>query len=195
MNTTFFITPGAFRKWLEVHHDNTTELWVGYYKKGSGKPSITWQESVDVALCFGWIDGIRKSIDEDSYKIRFTPRKSKSIWSAINIARVGELIQQGLMTDAGLSAYRARKENKSSVYSYEQRSVELPTEYAKKFKANRKAWAYYESTSAWYRKTVNWWVVSAKREETRLKRLEKLIEYSEKGQTVPEYTREKRPNS
>jgi uncharacterized protein YdeI (YjbR/CyaY-like superfamily) len=192
MKPQFFKTPKEFRKWLAAHHATSTELWVGYYKKASGKVSMTWQESVDEALCFGWIDGIRKSLDNESYTNRFTPRKSRSTWSAINIARVEELTEQGLMTPAGLAAFQARKENKSAIYSYEQRSVDLPEPYAKKFKRNRKAWDFFESQSAWYRKTVNWWVVSARREETRIKRLEKLIAYSEKRQTVPEYTRAKK---
>ncbi len=193
MKIKFFKTPNDFRKWLETHYSGATELWVGFYKKGTGKTSITWPEAVDQALCFGWIDGLRKSLDTESYTIRFTPRRPRSTWSAINIARVEELTGQGLMTPAGAAAFQLRTENKSGIYSYEQRSADLPEQEANKLKANRKAWDFYASQSAWYRKTVNWWVVSAKREETRIKRLEKLIEYSAKGQTVPEYTRAKKP--
>src|ERR1044072_8222743 len=193
MKAHFFKTPKAFRLWLETHHRDTTELWVGFYKKGSGKPSITWPEAVDQALGFGWIDGIRKSLDDESYMIRFTPRKPQSVWSAVNIARVEELTKQGVMTPAGLAAFQVRKENRSGIYSYEQRSVDLPEPYTNKLKAEPRAWNFFESQSAWYRKSVNWWVISAKREETRIKRLEKLIEYSDKGQTVPEYTRVKKP--
>jgi uncharacterized protein YdeI (YjbR/CyaY-like superfamily) len=189
MNLKFFKTPKEFRKWLAANHTKATELWVGMYKKSTGKVSITWPEAVDEALCFGWIDGIRKSLTDESYMNRFTPRKARSNWSAINIARVKELTEQGRMTPAGLAAFELRKEHRSGIYSYEQRSVDLPEPYAKVFKANRKAWAFFESQSAWYRKSVNWWVLSAKREETRNKRLERLIEYSAKGQTVPEYTR------
>src|SRR6266545_8054500 len=130
MKARFFKTPAEFRAWLEANHSSSAELWVGFYKKGSGKPSITWPESVDEALCFGWIDGIRKSLDETSYTIRFTPRKSQSIWSAVNIGRADELIKQGLMMPTGMAAFEARKENKSGIYSYEQRSAELPETYA-----------------------------------------------------------------
>jgi uncharacterized protein YdeI (YjbR/CyaY-like superfamily) len=189
MKARFFKSPEEFRKWLEANHSGPAELWVGFYKKGSGKPSITWPESVDEALCFGWIDGIRKSLDEDSYTIRFTPRKPRSTWSAVNISRAGELIRKGLMTPSGMAAFQARKENRSGIYSYEQRSVDLPEQYGKKFKANRKAWEYYQSRPVSYRKAVNWWVISAKREETRMKRLEKLMEDSERGQTIPQLTR------
>lgn len=191
MNTKFFKTPKQFRQWLAANHTSATELWVGFYKIKSAKPSITWQESVDEALCFGWIDGLRKSLDDESYMIRFTPRKPQSVWSSINIARVKELTQQELMTPAGLAAFQARKENKSGIYSYEQRSAELPEPYANRLKSNRQAWDYFHSQSAWYRKSVNWWVMSARRVETQVKRLEILIEYSEKGQTVPQYTRAK----
>ena len=175
MQPKFFRTPQSFRKWFEAHHDKETLLWVGFYKKGSGKPSITWPESVDQALCFGWIDGVRKSIDEISYMIRFSPRKSRSVWSTVNIRRAGELIQLGQMKPAGFAAFESRLENKSGIYAYEQRSVELPEPYAGLMKANEKAWLFYQSQAASYRKVWNWWVVSAKREETRLKRLHSLI--------------------
>jgi uncharacterized protein YdeI (YjbR/CyaY-like superfamily) len=189
MMARFFKIPAGFRQWLDVNHSSFAELWVGFYKKGSGKPSVTWPESADEALCFGWIDRIRKSLDDHSYAIRFTPRKPQSTWSAINIARAKELIEQGRMRPAGMAAFQARKENKSGIYSYEQRSVEMPEPYASQFQSNRKAWQYYQSQSQWYRKTVNWWVISAKREATRSKRLEKLIDYSEREQPVPDYAR------
>lgn len=183
----FFKTPSDFRKWLESDHESATELWVGFYKKDSGKPSITWPESVDEALCFGWIDGIRKSIDDRSYMIRFTPRKSRSTWSSVNIKRAGELSEQGLMQPAGLKAFAARQENRSGIYSYEQRSPELPDQYEKVFKKNRDAWQYFHTLPPSYRKNANWWVQSAKREETRLKRLEKLIEHSARGERLPQF--------
>lgn len=189
MKARFFKSPGEFRKWLEANHSNSSELLVGFYKKGSGKPSITWPESVDEALCFGWIDGIRRNLDEESYSIRFTPRRPRSIWSVVNMGRAEELIKRGLMTPAGLAAFEARKENRSGIYSYEQRSPDLPEQYEKKLKLNRKAWEYYRARPASYRKAVNWWVLSAKREETRMKRLAKLIEDSEKEQTIPLFTR------
>jgi uncharacterized protein YdeI (YjbR/CyaY-like superfamily) len=182
MTIRFFQTPADFRKWLDKNHASVSEQWVGFYKKHSGNPSITWPESVDQALCFGWIDGIRKSIDEVSYKIRFTPRRSGSIWSSVNIKRVEELNKQGLMKPAGLKAYDARKENKSGIYAYEQRSAELPPSYEKRLKQNKAAWEFFHAQPAWYRKQAFWWVVSAKQEETRLKRLEQLIESSAQGQ-------------
>jgi uncharacterized protein YdeI (YjbR/CyaY-like superfamily) len=181
MTIKFFKTPADFRKWLEKNHSSAPEQWVGFYKKDSGHPSITWPESVDQALCFGWIDGIRKTIDEVSYKIRFTPRRTGSVWSSVNIKRVEELNKQGLMKPAGLKAYEARKENKSGIYAYEQRSAELPASYDKKLKQNKAASEFFYAQPAWYRKQAFWWVVSAKQEETRLKRLEKLIELSSLG--------------
>ena len=188
MKPRFFKTPTDFRKWLAAHHDSETEFWVGFYKKDSGKASITWPQSVDEALCFGWIDGIRKSIDEASYKIRFTPRKQLSTWSAVNIKRVGELTEQKLMQKAGLKAFAARQEKRSGIYSYEQRSTDLPTQYAKKLKKNAAAWKFYQVQPPSYRKAVNWWVLSAKQEETRLKRLDKLIDDSAEGRRVPQFT-------
>jgi uncharacterized protein YdeI (YjbR/CyaY-like superfamily) len=180
----FFKTPAAFRKWLAANHAKEKELWVGFYKKGSGKPSIDWPESVKEALCFGWIDGLRKTVDEESYKIRFTPRKATSVWSAINVRYVDELIKQKLMQPAGLKAYAARKENRSGIYAYEQRSAELVEPYLGKMKRNKAAWKFFQGQPAGYRKQMNWWVVSAKQEETRLKRLARLIEYSAEGRRL-----------
>jgi uncharacterized protein YdeI (YjbR/CyaY-like superfamily) len=188
MKPKFFKTPAEFRKWLEANHAATQELLVGFYKKSSGEPSITWPESVDEALCFGWIDGVRKNLDEIRYTIRFTPRKTVSIWSAVNIKRVEELSSRGLMQPAGLKAYEARRENKSGIYSYEQRSHTLPEPYETPLRQNQGAWDFYQSRPPSYRKAASWWVVSAKKEETRLKRLKQLIEYSAKGQTIPQFT-------
>jgi len=188
MKIAFFKAPSDLRMWLEAHHASAKEFWVGYHKKSSGKPGITWPESVDQALCFGWIDGIRKSIDDISYKIRFTPRKPSSIWSAVNIKRAQELIQQGWMQPAGLKAFEARKENRSGIYSYEQRSDKLDATYEQRFKKNKAAWAYYQSRPPSYRKAANWWVVSAKKEETRLKRLDQLVEHSAQGRTIRQFT-------
>jgi uncharacterized protein YdeI (YjbR/CyaY-like superfamily) len=184
----FFKSPPDFRKWLEANHARATELWVGFYKKDSGKPSITWPQSVDEALCFGWIDGIRKSIDDVSYKIRFTPRKPRSIWSAVNIKRTQELIDQRRMRPAGLKAFQAREENRSGIYSYEQRLPELPDPYGQQLKKNSAAWKFFHAQTPSYRRAASWWVVNAKKEETRLKRLEKLIEHSAKGRTIPQFT-------
>ena len=185
-NLIFFASPNAFRAWLEQNHHNETELHVGYYKKGTGKPSMTWQESVDQALCFGWIDGVRRSIDEESYKIRFTPRKTTSTWSSVNIKRVGELTEQGLMHPAGLKAFEQRKGERSGIYAYEQ-----PDEVAKlsdadeqQFRANEKAWEWFQKQAAWYKRGATWWVVSAKQEKTRVKRLATLIEDSENERTI-----------
>jgi uncharacterized protein YdeI (YjbR/CyaY-like superfamily) len=187
MTMTFFKSPSAFRKWLETNHANAKELWVGFYKKSSGEPSITWPESVDQALCFGWIDGIRKSVDEISYTIRFSPRKPTSIWSAVNIKRAQELISGRLMRPAGLTAFERRKENRSGIYSYEQRSAALPDPYEKSLRANKAASDFFNAQAPSYRKLASWWVVSAKKEETRQKRLEMLIEHSAHGRTLPQY--------
>jgi uncharacterized protein YdeI (YjbR/CyaY-like superfamily) len=185
-SATFFATPSELRKWFENHHDERSELWVGYFKKRSGKPSVTWQESVDEALCFGWIDGVRKSLDDSSYMIRFTPRTKRSIWSAVNIKRVAELTKQKRMHQAGVKAFEARGDDRSAIYSYEQRrNPILDPAYEKELRANRKAWNYWTSRPPSYRKAATWWIVSAKREETRRKRLAQLIDESEHGRPVP----------
>ena len=188
MKPTFFKTPSDLRKWFEKYHDKEQELLVGFYKKDSGKASITWPESVDEALCFGWIDGVRRRVDEFSYTIRFTPRRSRSVWSAVNIKRAGELTKQERMKPVGLKAFAARKENRSGIYSYEQRTAELPEPYSRLVKQNQAAWKFFEDQPPSYRKAANWWVVSAKKEETRRKRLDKLIDYSAKRQTIPQFT-------
>ncbi len=180
---TFFATPGAFRAWLEKHHASASELWVGFHKKSTGMPSITWPESVDEALCFGWIDGIRKTIDENRYVIRFTPRKPKSNWSTVNIKRVAELTKLGLMKAAGLKVFEERDAKRE--YSYEQtRQTPFDPLLEKKFRANKKAWAFFEAQPPGYRKTLTFWVMNAKREETRMGRLEKLIEASANGKRI-----------
>lgn len=168
MKITFFRRPADFRKWLEKNHATAKELLVGFHKKDSGRPSITWPESVDAALCFGWIDGIRKSVDEVSYTIRFTPRKSTSTWSAVNIRRVEVLTREGRMKPAGMKAFEARRENKSGIYSYEQRRAQLEEPYASLLRKNETAWRFFESQPSGYRKQMSWWILSAKREETRL---------------------------
>ena len=184
---TFFPTPSDFRAWFEARHDKFRELLVGFYKKDSGKPSITWPESVQVALCFGWIDGVRKSIDETSYMIRFTPRKPTSTWSAINIKSVQELTKKGLMYSAGLKAFAARDEKKSAIYSYEQRnSARFTCEQAKQFRSNKVAWEFFRSQAPWYQRVTTFWVISAKREETKLKRLSELIGHSQNRRTLPQ---------
>ena len=184
MKPKFFKTPADFRTWLEKNHATATELWVGFYKKESGKASITWPESVDEALCFGWIDGIRKRVDDLRYTNRFTPRRRGSVWSAINIKRAEELSKQRQMRPAGLKAFAARIENKSGIYSYEQRSNELIEPYAKLLKKNKAAWNFFKTQPPSYRKMINWWIVSAKKEETRAARLQKLISESAKGKRL-----------
>ncbi|MFH0893445.1 MAG: YdeI/OmpD-associated family protein [Bacteroidota bacterium] len=179
MNLIFFSRQSEFRKWLEKNHKSKTELLVGYYKVGSGKPSMTWSQSVDEALCFGWIDGIRKSVDEESYCIRFTPRKPKSNWSAVNIKKVEELKKQGLMTESGLALFEKRKEEKSIIYSYENKPEKLTDDFERKFKKNKKAWTFFQKQAPSYKKTAFYWVMSAKQEATRVSRLEKLISRSE----------------
>jgi uncharacterized protein YdeI (YjbR/CyaY-like superfamily) len=188
MKAKFFRSSSEFRKWLEANHAKVQELWVGYYKKDSGKPSIAWPESVDEALCFGWIDGIRKSLDDVSYTIRFSPRKSRSTWSTVNIKRAQELAKNGLMQPAGLKAFEARQENRSGIYSYEQRTDQLPDPYAKIFKKNKAAWDFFQSQPPSYRKAAGWFVLSAKKEETRLKRLEQLIADSAQGRRLSPLT-------
>jgi uncharacterized protein YdeI (YjbR/CyaY-like superfamily) len=181
MKPTFFAKQSDFGKWLEKNHKKKTELLVGFHKIGSRKSSMSWSQSVDQALCFGWIDGIRKSIDENSYGIRFTPRKAGSIWSAINIKKVNELKRKRLMRPAGIASFEKRKENKSRVYSYEKEPVELLPVHEKKFKANKKAWAFFASLSPSYKKLAVHRVMDAKQEKTQISRLEKLIRESESG--------------
>jgi len=187
MEPVFFPTSADFRAWLEAHHATAAELVVGYYKVGSGKASITWQESVEEALCFGWIDSVRTRIDDDRYCNRFSPRRPGSVWSAVNIASAQRLTAAGRMTPAGLKAFEARKENKSGIYSYEQRRAELEEPYNTLLQQNEAAWNFFQSQPPSYRKGVSWFILSAKQEATRLKRLEKLIEYSAKGERLPEF--------
>lgn len=181
MKPILFMPQEDFRQWLEKNHENESELIVGFYKVGSKKPSMTWSESVDQALCFGWIDGVRRARDEESYTIRFTPRRANSVWSAVNIKKVAELTGKGLMKPAGIAAFEKRKEDKSAIYAYENKPTEFPAEFEKLFRANAAAWEFFERQANWYKRTMMYWVLSAKREETRLKRLEKLIGESENG--------------
>lgn len=186
----FFATPDDFRTWLEQHHAIEKELLVGFYKRDSGKPSVTWPESVDCALSYGWIDGVRNSIDGISYQIRFTPRKPTSIWSAINVKRVAELTKLGLMRPAGLKAFEARKGDKTGIYAYEQRkNAKLTPAYEKQFRANKKAWKFFQSQPPWYQRTASYRVISAKQEETRQKRLGQLIKDSAAGRPIKELAR------
>jgi uncharacterized protein YdeI (YjbR/CyaY-like superfamily) len=193
MKPRFFRNQSEFASWLERNHDRAKELWVGYYKKSSGRPSITWQESVDMALCYGWVDSVRHSIDEAGYTNRFTPRRPGSHWSARNIKRAEELIELGLMRPAGRRAFEERTEDRSATYSYEQRHlVTLDQDYERQFRRNRKAWAFFQSCPPSYRKIAIYWVMTAKRDETRRRRLARLIEDSAKGQRIPPLTPRRR---
>ena len=178
MTPTFFSTPEKFRAWLQKNHQTETELLVGFYKVNSKKPSMSWSESVDQALCFGWIDGVRKSIDEESYTIRFTPRKKTSIWSAINIKKIEELTKAGLMKEAGQKAFDLRSEDRSGIYSHEKEPSFLNPEFEKQFKANKIAWDYFNQQSPSYKKVMIHWIMTAKQEKTRISRLEKAINVS-----------------
>lgn len=181
----FFKNQSLLREWFKKNHNKRTELLVGFYKKKSGKPSITWEESVDQALCFGWIDGIRKSVDDISYTIRFTPRRKNSIWSNKNINRVEELIKLKWMEPAGVDVYKNRKKEESGIYSYEQNEIDFDTEIKKVLMSNKKAWKFFNSQVPSYKKPSIRWVMSAKQKQTRLKRLDLLIKCSEAGEWIP----------
>jgi len=180
MKPCFFPTAEHFREWLKRNHDKEDVLLVGFYKRGSGRPSMTWSESVDQALCFGWIDGVRKRVDDESYTIRFSKRRARSIWSAINIAKAKHLIKNGLMHAAGFAAWEKRDEKKSVIYSYEREMSSFSPAHEKQFRANKAAWKFFSAQPAGYRKQMTYYVVSAKKEETRVKRLKRLIDSSAK---------------
>ena len=183
-SVTFFKTQDDFREWLEINHENQTELIVGFYKVKSGKPSMNWSQSVDQALCFGWIDGIRKSMDEESYSIRFTPRKNTSNWSEINIKKVEELTRAGLMKPAGMKAFSFRKESKSGIYSYENEAESFDYQDEKLFRENEKAWEFFMKQTPSYRKAVVRWINSAVQKITRQSRLEKTIKQCEQQKRI-----------
>jgi uncharacterized protein YdeI (YjbR/CyaY-like superfamily) len=186
----FFETPAELRAWLEEHHETAQELFVGAYRKATGKRSLTWPQIVDEALCFGWIDGIRRGIDDESWSIRLTPRKPRSNWSSVNIARVVELEKEGRMQPAGRAAFERRSESRSGIYSYEQRKeAKLSPEQQREFEGNAQAWAFFNAQPPGYRRTATHWVVSAKREETRARRLTQLIEDSAAGRRLGHLTR------
>jgi len=189
MDVTFFKSPAEWRAWLEKHHASETSLLVGFYKKDSGKLNMTYQQALDEALCFGWIDGVRGALDDESYTMKFHHRKPHSIWSAINIRRIGELAEQGLVHPYGQKVFDERDLSKQKLYSNEQASIELPPDYEAQFRANEKAWAFFQSRQPSYRKPALWWVISAKQEATRLKRLATLIEDSAAGRKIAPLTR------
>src|SRR5215203_2563457 len=178
MKPKFFPTQTDFRRWLEENYDKETELIVGFYNVKSGKQSMTWSEAVDQALCFGWIDGVRRKVDEESYSNRFTPRRANSNWSAVNIKKVAELTEKGLMKPTGIAAFEKRREEKSAIYAYENELKQFSDEFEKRFKENETAWNFFEKQANWYKKQMVNWVMTAKQEVTREKRLEKLISES-----------------
>jgi len=184
MEPRFFKSQSDFRKWLEKNYAKEQELLIGFYKKSSGKASITYPEALDEALCFGWIDGVKKKLDDDAYVQRFTPRKPKSIWSNINCAHVERLKKSGKMTPAGLAAYALRDPNKTGVYSFENRPRELSTAYKKVFQANKKAWEFFEKQPAGYKRLMIFRVMEAKQEETQRRRLAQLIDTSSQGMRI-----------
>jgi uncharacterized protein YdeI (YjbR/CyaY-like superfamily) len=192
----FFTSQAKFRSWLRKHHQVTQELWVGFYKRASGKPSLTWPESVDVALCYGWIDGVRKSIDATAYTIRFTPRKPRSTWSSVNVRRIRELTALGLVQASGLQAFERRSETKSGIYAYENRdSAEFADSEIRQFKAHPEAWKFFQAQAPWYRRTATWWAISAKKEQTRQSRLDTLIRHSGQSEPIPQLRRKPKDTS
>ncbi|MGH9308875.1 MAG: YdeI/OmpD-associated family protein [Vicinamibacterales bacterium] len=180
----FFKSAAAFRRWLQKNHDRALEVVVGFYRKDSGKKGISYPEALDEALCFGWIDGVRRRHDEESYVNRFSPRKKRSLWSAVNVRRAGELIAAGRMAAPGLKAFEARDAERSRQYSYERETCELPPAYVRELRKARRAWAFFKAQSPYYRRMASWFVMSAKTEETRQRRLARVIADSAKGQRI-----------
>jgi uncharacterized protein YdeI (YjbR/CyaY-like superfamily) len=184
MKPLFHKSAVEFREWLERNHQTANELWVGFYKRDSGRAGITYSEALDEALCFGWIDGIRKSVGKISYTIRFTPRRPDSIWSQVNTARVRKLTETGRMRPPGLQAFQERDRKKSAKHSYERKRSRLDADSEKRFQSQKTAWDFFQAQAPWYRRTATWWVVSARKEETRLKRLATLIKDSAEGRRL-----------
>jgi uncharacterized protein YdeI (YjbR/CyaY-like superfamily) len=180
----FFKSPAEFRTWLSRNHASATEVWIGFYRKDSGKKGISYSEALDEALCFGWIDGVRKRVDAISYTNRFSPRQPRSIWSAINIRRVAELTKAGRMDPAGLQVFQNRDGERSKLYSYERENCQLEPALLRRFRSNGKAWEFFESQSPSYRRTVTWWIMSARKEDTRWRRLDVLIADSARGRRL-----------
>jgi len=188
MAPIFFPSAAALRAWLEAHHDQAQELWIGFHKKSSGEKGITYSEALDEALCFGWIDGVRKRLDEARWTTRFTPRKPGSVWSQVNLKRAAELTRLGRMQPSGRREYEERDPKQTQRYSYEERPRQLDEAYEARFRENPKAWAFFAAQPPSYRRTASFWVLSAKQEETRLKRLAILIEGSERGERLGQVT-------
>jgi len=188
MEPRFFRSAADLRRWLTAKHAKESEVLVGLYKKGSGRKGITYPEALDEALCFGWIDGVRRSLDEESYTIRFTPRKKRSIWSQVNLKRMKELLEAKRVQPPGRAAYEQRDESRAMLYSFERQTAELDARQQKAFRAHREAWAFYQAQPPSYRQAVNWWVIGAKKDETRQRRLTSLIECSARGERIPQFT-------
>ena len=187
-NVLFFATPDELRAWFEANHESAIDLWVGYHRKSSGRPSVTWQDVVDQSLCFGWIDSVRYKVGDDSFAQRITPRRKRSTWSAINIKRFGELNEQGRVRPKGQAAFELRDEERSRIYAYENR-VPLTDAMEAEFRKHKGAWKFFDSQAPWYKRAASYWVMSAKREETRERRLRQLIEHSKNGVRIPPLTR------
>jgi len=185
-----FGSANSFRSWLAKNSEKKHELWLGFHKKSSKKEGITYSEALDEALCYGWIDGVRYSVNSDSYKIRFTPRQSKSVWSLVNVRHVERLKSLGRMTEAGLRAFARREEQRTGIYAFEQKRKGLSSKYKRILRANHKAWKFYSGQAPWYQRTTGHWVCSAKQEETRMRRLKMLVENSAKGRRIPRLTPE-----
>jgi len=181
MKPKFFSSPEQFRQWLEQSHDSAEELLVGFHKKDSGKKSVTYAQALDEALCYGWIDGVRKSLDETRYTIRFTPRKPKSIWSNVNVRHVERLQKEGRMAEPGLRAYARRDPKRTGIYAFENEAREFSPEFEKRFRANKAAWQFFQTEPPSIRRTCIFWVMSAKKEETRSRRLDQLITRAAQG--------------
>jgi uncharacterized protein YdeI (YjbR/CyaY-like superfamily) len=190
----FFRTPADLRKWFAANHDKATELWIGMYLKASGKGGIDYRQALDEALCHGWIDGIRKKLDADSFTTRFTPRKPASIWSNVNIAHVERLTREGRMLPPGIAAFEKRTPERSGVYSFEREHAELEPWMVREFKKNAAAWKFFSTQPKGYRRTTTWWIISGKREETRQKRLNELIALSASERRLPQLTPASRRN-
>jgi len=183
----FFETSAQLRAWFEANHGTATELWLGYHRKSTGRPSVTWQEVVDQELCFGWIDSVRYPLDDGRSAQRITPRRKRSVWSAVNIKRFEELERQGLVYPAGRAAFAARDAARSAIYAYENRSRGLDPDRDREFRRHKTAWKFFAAQAPWYRRNAVYWVMSAKREETRQRRLAALIEVSHRGERLPQY--------
>lgn len=186
MKPTFFDSPAAFRAWLKANHAAAPELWIGFWKKHSGRSGLTYEEAVDESLCYGWIDGLVKRFDDDAYMQRFTPRRARSIWSLINIRKVEALERAGRMAPPGLEAFKSRDPKRSGLYSFENRDAAFAEAYAKRFRSKKRAWSFFEAQPPGYRRMATHWVASAKKEETRRRRLEQLIESCARGERIPQ---------